>query len=226
MMTSNKKNKGASRRKGGQDETASLLKQLISLNSRQTVRDEPTVPDVQPSVLKRHRLYTFQRGIDLGIITPSVTVETFTSYTFTLGALPDSTEFTALFDQYRILQVRMEFTPLFTDTSATVAYPPIYTAIDYDDANSVTGAQINEYDSVMFTPTGTYFERCFNPRIALAAYSGAFTSFGQPQAGFWIDCASPSVVHYGLKTVMPVAGAANQVWSVRAHLQLQFRESR
>jgi hypothetical protein len=210
--------------KGGS--TAALLKQLIALNSRQTIRDEPMVPDVKPKTLQRHKLYTFQRSIDLGIITPSVTVETFTSYTFTLNALPDSTEFTALFDQYRIMQVRMEFTPLFTDTSATVAYPPIYSAIDYDDANSVTGAQINEYDSVMFVPTGTYFERCFNPRIAVAAYSGAFTSFGQPPAGFWIDCASPSVVHYGLKTVMPVAGAANQVWSVRAHLLLQFRETR
>lgn len=218
--------RGSRPRKGAGSETASLLKQLIELTNRQTIRDAPVVPDVKPRSQRRHRIYPFTRAIDLGIQTPSVTVETFTSYTFTLSALPDSTEFTALFDQYRIMQVRIEFTPLFTDTSATVAYPPIYTAIDYDDANSVTGAQINEYDSVMFTPTGTYFERIFVPRIALAAYSGAFTSFGQPKAGFWIDCASPSVVHYGLKTVLPVAGAANQVWSVRAHLMLEFRESR
>jgi hypothetical protein len=132
-----------------------LLKELIATNKRQTIRDAPPVPDVQERTLKRHRIYPFHRSLDLGIIAGSVTVETFTSYTFTLSALSDSTEFTALFDQYRIMQVRMEFTPLFTDTSATVAYPPLYSAIDYDDANSVTGAQINEYDSVMFAPTGT-----------------------------------------------------------------------
>jgi hypothetical protein len=193
---------------------------------RQTLRDEPVVPDVKAMTLKRHRLYSFHRGIDLGIITASVTLETFTAYSFTLGALPDSTEFTALFDQYRIMQVRMEFTPLFVDTSATVPYPPIYTVIDYDDSNTITGLQANEYDSVMFSPTGTYFERTFNPRIAVAAYSGAFTSFMQPKAGTWVDCASPGVIHYGLKTVLPVANAANQVWQVRAHLFLQFRESR
>lgn len=226
MPKANNKSNRARSGKKNEGATPALLKHLIQVNERQTIRDEPMVRDVQARTLRRHRIYPFHRAIDLGIITPSVTLETFTSYTFTLGALPDSTEFTALFDQYRIMQVRMEFTPLFTDTSATVAYPPLYTAIDYDDANSVTGAQINEYDSVMFTPTGTYFERTFNPRIALAAYSGAFTSFGQPKAGFWLDCASPSVVHYGLKTVMPVSGAANQVWSVRAHLMLEFRESR
>jgi hypothetical protein len=224
-MTRSKRNSAKSKGRSSKA-TDGLLKQLIDINMRQTIRDEPMVPDVKPLALQRHRLYSFHRGIDLGIISASVTVETFTSYTFTLSALPDSTEFTALFDQYRIMQVRMEFTPLFTDTSATVAYPPLYTVIDYDDANSITGAQANEYDSVMYTPTGTYFERVFNPRIAIAAYSGAFTSFGQPKAGTWVDCASPSVIHYGLKTVLPVAGAANQVWSVRAHLFLQFRESR
>jgi len=225
-MPKHAKRPRSTRPTGGTASLLPVLRQILEQNKRQTLRDAPEVPDVNIRTLKRHRIYPFHRSLDLGIITPSVTVETFNSYTFTLSALPDSSEFTALFDQYRIMQVRVEFTPLFTDTSATVAYPPIYSAIDYDDANSVTGLQINEYDSVMFTPTGTYFERIFNPRIALAAYSGAFTSFAQPKVGTWVDCASPSVVHYGLKTVMPVAGAANQVWSVRAHLMLEFRESR
>jgi len=214
------------RKKEGMSSLAPLMKELIAISRQQTIKDAPEVPDVMPMRIRRHDIHNFHRGVDLGFITPSVTLETFTSYTFILSNLPDSTEFTSLFDQYRIMQVRVIFSPLFTDTSATVAYPPIYTAIDYDDTNSVTGSQINEYDSVQFNTTGIYFERVFNPRVALAAYSGAFTSFGQPKAGFWIDCASPGVIHYGLKTVMPVAGAANQVWSVRAHVHLQFRESR
>jgi hypothetical protein len=177
-------------------------------------------------ILARHRLYSFHRSFSVGNITGSTTGETDGAVTVTLASFPDYTDFTNLFDTYRILQAVVEFNPLFLDTTATTNYPPLATVIDYDDGNSTAYAQLEEYDSFMITQTGQYFQRVFTPRIALAAYSGTFTSYSQPKAGTWIDVASTGVVHYGLKYALPICGAANSVWSVTVHAILQFRESR
>jgi hypothetical protein len=209
-----------------EDQVPLLLKQLVTLNKQQTVKDTPDVADVDWPSIKRHRIYTFVRKLDLGYITPSVTVETDSAFTFTLSALPDSTEFTSLFDTYRITCVKLNFMPLFIDTSATVAYPPLLTAIDYDDGNATGFNILEEYDSALRSNTGQFFQRTFTPRSASAAYSGVFTSFQQNKAWQWHDCASPSIIHYGLKYAIPVSGAANNVWSVNADVMLQFREFR
>jgi hypothetical protein len=218
--------KKKSRAKPQENEIAQLLRQLVSINTLQTNREAPTIFDVKTPKLKRHKVYPFVRSVELGLITPSVTVETDGAYAFSLGSLPDYTEFTALFDTYRIISVRICFYPLFTDTSATVAYPPIHTVIDYDDNNTLALNILNEYDSLQVVQTGQFFERTLTPRIALAAYSGVFTSFSQPPAKSWIDCASPNVTHYGLKYAVAISGAANAVWQVTAHYSLEFRESR
>jgi hypothetical protein len=220
-----KKRQNPQKKKMMEDKVPHLLQRLITLNEQQTVKDSPDVPDVIWPSIKRHRIYTYVRKLDLGYLTPSVTVETDGAYTFSLSALPDSTEFTSLYDTYRITCVKVNFVPLFTDTSATVAYPPLMTAIDYDDASSTALTVLEEYDSALRSATGQFFTRTFTPKVAIAAYSGAFTSFGQ-RTWQWIDAASPSVIHYGLKYALPVAGAANQVWSVNADLILQFREFR
>jgi hypothetical protein len=204
-----------------------MFRELLMLQKQQTVKDAPMVPDVNRIQIAPHRTYTFQRTVDIGQITPSTTVETDSTYVFALNQLPDYTEFTSLFDNYRILQVTVCFYPLFLDTTATTPYPPIKTVIDYDDNVSVTLAQANEYDSLQVNQTGNYFERTLTPRIAVAAYAaGVFSSFMQPKAQSWVDCASPGVNHYGLKYAMPVSGAANPVWQVEAHYILQFRETR
>jgi hypothetical protein len=227
-MTRHNSNKKAKRTRSGlkDERTDSLLKQIVALNKQQTIKDIPDTPDIMWSVLPRHKLYEFHRKQNLGVITPSVTVETDGAYAFSLGSLPDLTEFTALFDTYRIMRIKVAFYPLFVDTSATVAYPPIITAIDYDDNNTLAFAVLQEYDTALVSNSGTYFDRVFTPRIALAAYSGTFTSYSQPKAGTWIDCASPNVTHYGIKYAMPISGAANGTWQVEATYDLQFRDTR
>jgi hypothetical protein len=204
-----------------------LLQELVFMQRQQSNREAPTIQDVRTPVLKRHKIYPFVRSVELGTIIPSVTVETDGAYAFSLGSLPDYTEFTALFDTYRITSVRLCFYPLFLDTSATVPYPPIHTVIDYDDNNTLAITILNEYDSLQVVQIGQFFERTLTPRIASAAYgAGAFTSYMQPKAKTWIDCASPNVTHYGLKYAIGIAGAANAVWQVTAHYSLEFRESR
>jgi hypothetical protein len=176
--------------------------------------------------LKRHKLYTFQRSQDFGLLTPSTTAATAGAYSFVLNQLPDYTDFTNLFDSYRILQVRLSFFPLFLDTTATTAYPAIKTVIDYDDGANITLQQAEEYDSLLVSQTGTYFERVLVPRVVLGAFNGSIVSANQARALTWIDCGNPDIIHYGVKIVLPIAGAANAVWQPTAHYTLQFKNSR
>jgi hypothetical protein len=209
-----------------QERTNLLLEKMLALQKQNTIRESPAVPDVDRIILGRHKVHTFHRSYSVGNITGSTTAEVDGAVTITLASFPDYTDFTNLFDTYRFMQVVVEFNPLFLDTTATTNYPPIATVIDYDDGNATAYAQLEEYDSFMITQTGQYFQRVFTPRIALAAYSGTFTSYSQPKAGTWIDVASTGVVHYGLKYALPETGAANSVWSVTVHAIMQFRESR
>lgn len=210
--------------KKGQDR--GLLKELVNVNRAQTVKDLPDTRDVIWPTLKPHKIHTFVRKQNFGQITGSVTAEVDGALAFSLGSLPDYTEFTALYDTYRIMMVKVDFFPLFTDTSATVAYPPIITAIDYDDNASTTYAVLQEYSTSLVSCTGQFFQRVMTPKVALAAYGGAFTQFAQAPAGQWLDCASPNTTHYGLKYALPITGAANAVWQVWATYLLQLRESR
>jgi len=66
--------------------------------------------------------------------------------------------------------------------------------------------------------------RKFIPHVAVASYSGTFTSFTNEVAP-WIDIASPSVQHYGLKTACTPTTAVVQ-YTARARLSVSFRNVR
>jgi len=166
--------------------------------------------------------------LDNGILTSSTVSDIFPAYNYALQYLTSYSEFTALFDQYRIVRVETTFMPTITEISALGAFVNSYllTAIDYDDAN--TYATVNDALQVAtasITPVTKSVTRGFTPRVALAAYSGAFTSYAQAPPGQWLDCASPGVQHYGLKTAIPLTGSA-LTWRVMHRYYLEFRRVR
>jgi len=186
---------------------------------------KPAIADVVPLRLKSERVYTFERKSSVGSVTPSATLDVFGATNFTLSSLPDSSEFTTLFDQYRIVQVALTFFPLTTGPYAS----PLITVIDYDDSTTPTSiVQLLEYPTSEMTQAGSLVTRTFNPRAATAVYSGAFTSFAQTMPGQWMDVASPSVQYYGLKWGMPATtgGTTTPVYTIYARYILQCRNVR
>lgn len=133
---------------------------------------------------------------------------------FTLASLPNYQEFTNLFDSYRIngVSVLILFDHNSSDVgpSGTNIIPNLTHVIDYDDANVLTAeSQYLEYEKYKINrldkPVKFYIPK---PRFAIAAYSGAFTSYATKTG--WVDCASPSVEHYGYKMLIDgsMAGGA------------------
>jgi hypothetical protein len=152
------------------------------------------------------------------------------TYYFQLSNLANATSFENVFDQYRIVAIRQTVRPdnnaVGLVTNSTTSLVDLYWVIDYDNTSNLgsTGAAIS-YDNCMILAPGESGSRTFCPRIAVAAYSGAFTSFANMQDS-WIDSASPNVQHYGTKFYVPGATAAQtllQSWEIRTEYWVEFR---
>jgi hypothetical protein len=191
----------------------------------------PAIRDVQPIKRpSRPSVHTFEVTVDKGFVTATNAV-TSGALIFALSDVPTPTDFTSLFDQYRIAQVRVEFLPevnAFGASTTAIQLPYVLTAIDYDDGSPATTAAIQQYGTCMTNSYTEYFERVLNPRAALAAYSGAFTSYAQSPPGQWMDSASPSIQYYGLKwattPVTTVSGSYN-LMSIVCHYTIQCRNN-
>ncbi len=194
--------------------------------------------DVSPqlSLFRPLEIYRFLRHGTPTAITQTITNDVVGSLQFTLDAVSGYAELTALFDSYRIECVEVEFVPMYNMQSisltGTVKVAELYTAIDYDDNNAAASlGAMNEYRTNKICTWNQRCKRSFTPRAAAAVYgSGAFTSYAQVPANQWMDCASPSVAHYGLKWGITFANTAQttqlQTWTVRFTYYLAFRYSR
>lgn len=200
-----------------------MLRELVVSNRQQERFGLPTVPDVAEMMLRRDDVKTFRVNLTTQVITTSTTVPTAGAYSFTLNALNNAAEFTSLFDQYRLVQVVAEFYP----DNNTEGFP-IYTVIDYDDAATpASEAIMQEYSTLQTTSAASgYFQRVLNPRAAIAAYSGAFTSFASAPRSMWMDVASPSIQYYGLKYFIPITASANFHVRIAFKSVWQFRQNR
>jgi len=173
------------------------------------------------------------RQLTNGEIAATPTTNAAFAYNFQLANLDGYTNFTSLFDQYMLDAVRVSIVPnnnaINLQVNTTVNLVPLYCVVDYDDASVPTSiAQMREYDNCIICEPGESIIRTFSPRLAAAAYSGAFTSFLNlgPQ---WIDAASPTVAHYGLKIFIPGVASGQtqlQTWDVQFEYYYSFRSLR
>lgn len=160
------------------------------------------------------------------------------AFNFTLDKLPQYTTFQDLYDQYCISKVVVQFIPIMNDstwqTQSGGVYlnqniPFLYTVIDYNDSNVPTGeSEMLEYSTCKFTPVYRRQTRVLTPKIAIAAYSGTFTSYAT-KGKQWIDCSSPSVQHYGIKYYISVNGntitgnASRAMYKVLVKYYIKFK---
>lgn len=187
------------------------------------------------SRLNQGKIYSYKRVLDLSQVGPGLTTDNVNcdvsgtllqlnnavsggnsygalSYYASLDQLPDNSEFTSLYDQYKITGIKLEIIP-FNNTSnagTTIAGSNVaaclHSVVDFDDVSlptaSLSGVQkLMQYQNYKRTMIpGRKLVRFYRPHLAVGAYSGAFTSYLNkgPQ---WIDCGSPSVQHYGFKMV-------------------------
>jgi hypothetical protein len=202
-----------------------ILKDVRDTLRDQALRMTPMVRDVQMMHLSRSRVCSFVLFSDYQLIAVSASSNTAFGGYITLANFAGYADYTTCFDQYRILQVVYTFEPLGSFAALALGYT-IGVSFDYDDATAPSAvSDLEQFDTFMSVPLGQYFQRILNPRIAYAAYSGAFSSYANQRAG-WIDCASSAVQHFGIKWFVPATGTSLNAYAVKAQAFVQFRSQR
>jgi hypothetical protein len=153
-------------------------------------------------------------------LTTSTSLNTFATKQFSLPDLGGSSSFLTVFDQYRFDQIEIWLEP--QSGTGVGGYPIIASCVDLDDANVPTtfnSVADHQVSLVGEGQAGRYHK--WKPHMAVAAYSGAFTSYANEPAN-WIDSASTAVQHYGFK-VAALNGPVSYAYGLSFRVLLSFR---
>jgi len=157
---------------------------------------------------------------------------------FRLDDLQNTSNYSALFDQYRFERVRVHFRSrnnsaiLANTASPNAATPTGYIVVDRDDASAPasTGA-LQQYGNVISL---NGFESAYVdlvPSITPSVFSGgAFSGYAVQEAdSCWIDIANTGVPVYGVKGGMgglTLSTSSSWVWEVIPEYIVSFRKTR
>ena len=172
----------------------------------------------------RQKIHRFTRtfNTDTAIILNSGAAAAGYGFNFALDQLPNPSDFTQLYDQYRIKAIKWQLIP--KQGTATV-FPPtvlpgqvsimpkIYSVIDYDDSAPPTSLdQMLQYENCKYTRANKTHTRFFKPAVATEVFNtGITTAYGMRQNA-WLDCNSNQIEHYGLKVWVEASTALTPRW--------------
>lgn len=155
--------------------------------------------------IRRNPVYSFVRTKQLTSINLQTASDTLGRITFQLDNLDNYTEFTNLFQQFRILGVKLTFVPYVTSNDAnpiatTYVMPNIHTVIDHDDSGTPANlAEIMQFRNHRMTRLNRVHSRYIKPSILMSAYETALTSAYIPKWKQWVSTDDYTTPHYGLK---------------------------
>lgn len=179
------------------------------------------------------KIYNFKRTVDLGNINASSAADVLGVMFFKLNDMSGYTEFTSLFDQYKIYKVKVQWFPLQTQATvgaASAVTPFILTAVDYDDKVApASGSVLLEYANMRTHSFFKNFAITLRPKPQLTAITqtGGATGVALAPNNVWLDAASSSVEHYGFKYCIPQVSANNIAgWRLIAHYFVTLKNVR
>lgn len=175
-------------------------------------------------------VHSFKRMTYKGTISPVPGNVAYGAYTFQLSDTPDYTEFTALFDYFKITGVKLKFS-LNLDPTAQLAanaqWPIMYSCVDYDD--SQVPANANELrvrtncKQHILAPNrfySIYLKPKYLKKVSYGLASDGY-EIGKQQ---WLDLATPDLPHYAWKyAVENMLQTGGQSIRVEAIYYLKFK---
>jgi len=221
-MTRPNNSRGRKTKSGRQNQT--LHQDLIKTNRILVNQDErtmPSIPDVQEMFLSKNNLINLRLTTIAGNITTSSSSATNGAISVALSSFSLYPSLGNCFDSFRIMQVKVVFTPLVGPGSSV----PLYTALDYTDAGTTADSTtLVAYDTVQITPAGRLTERIFTPHVNFATTVTGLSE--KMPAGTWLTTANgANTNHYGLKYSVPASTSPVAYAAVTITAFFQFRNS-
>lgn len=217
---------------------------IINRRSRNTRRN--TRQMLKPKIYRRGRLqlkqpvHYFTRYQNGGTITAlATTTSTFGVMYWELASVPGFSEFTAMYDFYKINAVQANFIPLSNNSNyqnlganAGLAdyYNRIITVLDYNDRSIPTSLDsLRQYSNCKVTSNNIVHRRFLHPKptIAMDEDSQASNVYGIAQAinTPWVSTASNQCEWYGIKFGIehPAPGGDEDIYKVEFKIYLAFK---
>lgn len=125
---------------------------------------------------------------------------------FRLDELEQYTEFTSLFDSYKIVSCKVKVQSTFFSSTQTATPVPFIDYIQDHDDNTMPSLSLMRQKMGVKTK---YFGSRSNitmgvrPKCATQVYDGLTTAYAVPgPAGTWLNASHPSVPHYAIKGIV------------------------
>lgn len=156
------------------------------------------VPVIRRGFYGQSHIHQFKRKLQKTTIVSNANG----AFQFQLNDMPNYTEFSTLFDCYKIVGIKLHFLPYIQENiDLTKVFGQVATCIDYTDASTpATFNEVLEYQNAkLHIPTNRGFTLYFRPRAAVAIYDGLTTAYAQSDPKTWINTSNPDVPYYGVK---------------------------
>lgn len=145
---------------------------------------------------------------------PNATDYRLSGVSFYTTPLPFTTEFSNLFDQWRLKKVivRCDFASGYSNSASTpIILPNIMYVSDYDDSQDATITDLLQYPQLQ---VHNFYKNGYEPfQVSLSpkplrdvAGSGISTGYGPMPVAPWLRTADMSLPHYGLKMALDWMG--------------------
>lgn len=166
------------------------------------------------------------------------------NFAFRLQDVPGYTDWTSLYDAYRIRAVKLNFIPVANTSSS---YTPVegtgtisiggtpysvraFSAFDPNtDGVGVTGSsavnQIREYQNSKWTPYNRIHKRYLKPRLMFSGASGSSYGYNMGGKQPWVQCSDGgSALYFGLPFVVEPSGFSDGslLYKIEATFYMQF----
>jgi hypothetical protein len=144
-----------------------------------------------------NRIYRFERWISPAVLTPPAADKGYV-FSYTLGNFSGATEFTALFDLYRMTSIEVTFSLTYY-----VATSPVLNFLaDYDTFTvpaTIDTVMQRPHKRVVLTPTHPTYTYKLRPRVlGVVQTSSGTSSASLVPAAQWMDCNDSTVTYGGL----------------------------
>ena len=127
------------------------------------------------------------------------------NYSFRLVDVPSYGELAALFDQYRLLKVKLTWIPQFKDIPVDPEFnigagTPIIYITKSDDGTQNLNDKLDAFQdshAIRIDNCRKNFSITVTPHVQLEVQTSLAIAGAAPKTNVWLDTANPSVTHYG-----------------------------
>lgn len=171
------------------------------------------------------KIFSFKRKFEAASISLGAGVAMSSVYSISLGNIPSPTDFTNLFDMYRLAGVKISIIPnVNMNNSVTNQRFNIFSVLDYNDLSTITVVQAEQYQNVKQTISTRTHSRYFKPKLAINQADVSATAFVASYKAPWISTSNTNIAHGFMKVISDVnPNAGTAYFTVNVTLYMQFK---